>query len=86
MKSPRLPADYSARHVDCQEDFKPRVIPLIDEGKAAGWSTREVTTARIALADNLMSPDRRTSKQISISRKRSRGFAFDGLAKEYGEG
>lgn len=30
------------------------MIAIIDEGKAAGWSTRDITTALIALADNLM--------------------------------
>jgi hypothetical protein len=54
MKPPRLPTPYPDRHLECQEALEPRVIAIIDEGKAAGWSTRDITTALIALADNLM--------------------------------
>lgn len=54
MKPPRLPTDYPDRHLECQEALESRVIAIFDEGKAAGWSTRDITTALVALADNLM--------------------------------
>ena len=65
MKSPRLPADYPDRHLECQEALETRVISIIDNGKAAGWSTRDITTALVALADNLMLADE-ANKQTDL--------------------
>jgi len=44
------------------------VISLIDDGKAAGWSISDITTALVALADNLMLADQAnadTDRQIA---------------------
>jgi len=73
MKPPRLSTDYPDRHLECQEAFEPRVIALIDDGKAAGWSTRDITTALIALADNLMLADeanKQTDRDIAEALRR----------------
>lgn len=73
MKSPRLPADYPDRHLECQEVLEPSVIALIDDGKAAGWSMRDITTALIALADNLMLSDeanKQTDRDIAEALRR----------------
>ena len=73
MRSPRLPTDYLDRHLECQEVLEQRVIAIIDDGKAAGWSTRDVTTALIALADNLMLADeanKQTDRDIAEALRR----------------
>lgn len=73
MKPPRLPTAYPDRHLECQEALEARVIAIIDEGKAAGWTTRDITTALIALADNLMlseAANNQTDRDIEAALKR----------------
>lgn len=68
MKRPRLPTTYPDRHIDCQEALESRVIAIIDDGKAAGWSVADITTALVALADNVMLADAangETERQIA---------------------
>jgi hypothetical protein len=73
MKSPRLSGPYSDRHLECQEALESRILAIIDEGRTAGWSTRDITTALIALADNLMLADEanaETDREIQESLRR----------------
>lgn len=73
MKPPRLPTSYPDRHLECQEALESCILAIIDEGKAAGWSTRDITTALIALADNLMLADEaneQTDRDIAEALKR----------------
>lgn len=51
---PRHGTDYPDRNLDCQEALESRVIALIDEAKAAGWTMPDITVALVELADNLM--------------------------------
>lgn len=57
MQGPRFDGDYPDRNLDCQMDLEARVIDIIDTGRTMGCTTRDVTTALIALADNLMLAD-----------------------------
>lgn len=48
-------------------------MTIIDDGRAAGWSISDVTTALIALADNAMLADaanRQTGRDIDDALKR----------------
>jgi hypothetical protein len=75
MKSPRLPGPYPDRHLECQEALESRIIAIIDDGTAAGWSVADITTALIALADNLMLADAangETDRQIAAAIARSK--------------
>lgn len=68
MKPPRLPGPYPDRHLDCQESLEPAIIALIDEAKSSGWSVTDITTAIVALADNLMLAEKAnedTDRQIA---------------------
>lgn len=68
MRGPRHGNDYPDRALECQEDLEARVITIIDEGRAAGWSVRDITAALVALADNLMLADEanaETGRQIA---------------------
>lgn len=68
MRGPRRGNDYPDRHLECQEDLEAGVIAIIDEGRAAGWSVRDITTALVALADNLMLADEanaETNRQVA---------------------
>jgi hypothetical protein len=73
MRSPRLPVRYPDRHLDCQEALESSVIAIINDGQAVGWSIADVTTALIAVADNLMLADaanRETDRDIDEALKR----------------
>jgi hypothetical protein len=75
MKRPRLLGPYPDRSLDCQEALESRVIAIIDDGKAAGWSIADITTALIALADNQMLADQAnadTDRQIAAALARVR--------------
>lgn len=70
MKSPRASGPYPDRPIECQEALEARVIALIDEGLAAGWSTQDLTFALSELADNLMLADManaETKRQIEVA-------------------
>jgi hypothetical protein len=76
MQQPRHPGPYLDRHLECQEALESRVIAIIDEGRAAGWSIGDLTTALCALADNLMLADQanaETGRQIAEALARLRG-------------
>jgi len=51
---PRHPTNYADRNLDCQEAIESRVIAIIDDARAAGWSIHDITLALTDLADNLM--------------------------------
>jgi hypothetical protein len=75
MNRPRLLGHYPDRNLECQEALESRVIAIIDEGKAAGWSISDITTALIALADNQMLADQAnadTDRQIAAALARLR--------------
>lgn len=68
MHGPRTSDSYPDRHLDCEMDLEAAVISIIDQGAAAGWSTSDVTSALMSLADNLMLADRanaETERQIA---------------------
>jgi hypothetical protein len=74
MKPPRHPQGHPDRHLECQEALESRLVAIIDDGKAAGWSIAEITTAIIDLADNLMLADaanRQTDRDIEEALKRA---------------
>lgn len=73
MKPPRHPLGNPDRHLECQEALEARIIAVIDEGKAAGWSIADITTATIAVADNLMLADaanRKVDEEIEAALRR----------------
>lgn len=75
MRGPRRENDYPDRHLECQEDLEARVIAIIDEGREAGWSVHDITTALVALADNLMLADGAnadTDRQIAEAKTATR--------------
>ena len=63
MRSPRRPSDHPDRHLECQETVEPRVLTMIAEGRAAGWTLAETTAALIDVADHQMLADA-ASRQI----------------------
>lgn len=50
LKSPLFPARHPDRHVDCQEILEDRIITIVDEARAAGWSVEEIAVALVELA------------------------------------
>jgi len=57
MKPPRHQPGNPDRHLECQEVLEARILAIVDEGGAAGWSTAEITAAIIDLADHVMLAD-----------------------------
>lgn len=54
LTSPRFPARHPDRHIDCQEILEDRVITIVDDARAAGWSMEEIAVALVELADNMV--------------------------------
>lgn len=50
---PRLPPDHADRSLECQETIEARIVDLIDEARAAGWTVADITTAIVEVAENL---------------------------------
>jgi hypothetical protein len=75
MPGPRRDGDYPDRDLDCQFDLEASVINIIDAGRAMGWTTRDVTTALVALADNLMLADSANADlDAALDTARKRGW------------
>lgn len=75
MKPPRKPHAYPDRHLECQEALESRVIAMIDDAKAAGWSIEDITAALVSLADNAMlshAANGDTDRQIAAALARLR--------------
>jgi hypothetical protein len=54
LNSPRFPTHHPDRHIDCQEILEDRINIIMDDARAAGWSTEEIAVAIVELADNLV--------------------------------
>jgi hypothetical protein len=68
MHGPKSTDSYPDRHLDCEMDLEAAVLSIIAQGAEAGWSMSDVTSALIALADNLLLADRanaETDRQIA---------------------
>jgi phage tail tape-measure protein len=68
MHGPRTSDSYPDRHLDCEMDLEAAVLSIIDQGAVVGWSVADVTSALVALADNLLLADRanaETDRQIA---------------------
>lgn len=50
---PRLPQQHPDRSLECQETIEARLVDLIDEARAAGWTVADITSAIIEVAENL---------------------------------
>lgn len=54
LKSPQFPARHPDRHIDGQEFLEDRVVTIVDDARAAGWSVEEIAVALVELADNMV--------------------------------
>jgi hypothetical protein len=73
MHGPRTSDSYPDGHLDCEMDLEASVLAIIDRGAEAGWSMSDVTSALIALADNLLLADQanaETDRQIARALER----------------
>lgn len=73
MKPPRHPPSNPDRHLECQESLEAKILSIVDEGREAGWTFAEITTAFIDLADNIMLADaanRQVDKDIEAALRR----------------
>ena len=73
MKTPRHPPGNPDRHLECQESLEGKVLAILNDGRAAGWTTAEITTALIDLADHIMLADaanRQVDKDIDAALRR----------------
>jgi hypothetical protein len=73
MKTPRHPPGNPDRYLECQESLEAKILSILDEGRAAGWTTAEITSALIDLADHIMLADaanREVDKDIAAALRR----------------
>ena len=54
IPSPDVPDDHDHRHLLCRMAIEPSVQDIVDDARLAGWSDREVLSAIIEVADDLM--------------------------------
>lgn len=77
LTSPRFPARHPDRHIDCQEILEDRVITIVDDARAAGWSVEEIAVALVELADNMVLGNRANANmETTIGVARAQGWRW----------
>jgi hypothetical protein len=54
IPSPNVPKSDENRHLFCQMAVEPSLQDVVEDAMLAGWSEREILSAIIEIADNLM--------------------------------